>query len=59
MKVIAKVQPSGEQPSDFALGYADLRDDKLESSLSRKDALANAQSEDSDVYFSVPKTVKR
>ena len=59
VKVISKVQGQKEAKKTSWLEYADLRDDQLEKSLSREAALANRQSKDSDVYFSVPKTVKR
>ncbi len=59
VKVISEVQGQDDAKKNFSLDYADLRDDELEESLSREAALANRQTKDSDVYFSVPKTVKR
>jgi len=59
VKVIGRVQSQTDQKQKVALDYADLRDDELKESLSRAEALANRRSQDSDVYFSVPKTVKR
>ncbi len=59
VRVIGEVQSKTDNGQRFALDYDDLRDDELEKSLSRQEALANRRSQDSDVYFSVPKTVKR
>ncbi len=59
VQVISKVQGQTQASPRFCLEYEDLRDDQLDESLSRQVALSNRQSKDSDVYFSVPKTVKR
>ncbi len=59
VKVIGDVEASSAISVEDCLQYDDLRDDELEKSFARELALLNRQSEDSEVYFSVPKTVER
>ncbi len=59
VKAIGDVESSAEISTKGCLQYDDLRDDVLEGSFDRQQALLNKQSEDSEVYFSVPKTVER